>query len=339
MAIQQSQQTIQQPKKAPEPTSTGAAIFVMPEEFRFGAKGTIKRPPPSKPPAPKQATAPPPPPPKPPAPKPEKKKPIVQSKKPPINKWFLVLAAIVILLVIGLVVMFIVLQQEENVEPAQEDAQRPVPEIVVPVESEPVPDEDPETDPDLFEAGTTPGIDTDSDGLTDLEEILIYETDSRLPDTDSDGFLDGNEVFHRYHPDGLAPYTLLDSGVVEVYQWTDIDGELVYSILHPSMWKYEEEENNSVPKIIFKATTGERIEIELYEYDFEDIAMEQEEEEFFSTTSKNGHAMLVSNTQLKSYVQLEQEVYFFRYDPGIKGTIDYLQTFQMMLNSLEIVSE
>ncbi len=73
MATQNMQQTIQQPKKAPEPATTGAAIFVMPEEYRFGAKGTVKTlevPKPLKPPVPQQAQKTPPPPPPPPPPKP-----------------------------------------------------------------------------------------------------------------------------------------------------------------------------------------------------------------------------------------------------------------------------
>ena len=44
MATQKQQQTIEQPKPAPQPKKTGAAIFVMPEEYRFGVKGTIKKP-------------------------------------------------------------------------------------------------------------------------------------------------------------------------------------------------------------------------------------------------------------------------------------------------------
>jgi hypothetical protein len=60
------------------------------------------------------------------------------------------------------------------------------------------------------------GLDTESDGLTDLEEVL-YGTDARTPDSDSDGFLDGNEVFHLYNPAGKAPGRLVDSALVKVY--------------------------------------------------------------------------------------------------------------------------
>ncbi|MBU1907595.1 fibronectin type III domain-containing protein, partial [Patescibacteria group bacterium] len=59
------------------------------------------------------------------------------------------------------------------------------------------------------------GLDSDSDGITDLEETL-FGTYTRNPDTDGDGFLDGNEVFHLYNPAGNAPVRLLDSALVKV---------------------------------------------------------------------------------------------------------------------------
>lgn len=42
--------------------------------------------------------------------------------------------------------------------------------------------------------------DSDRDGLTDDEEISIYHTDPVKPDTDGDGFSDGDEVRYNYDP-------------------------------------------------------------------------------------------------------------------------------------------
>jgi Bacterial TSP3 repeat len=44
--------------------------------------------------------------------------------------------------------------------------------------------------------------DTDSDGLTDGDEVLIWKTDPKNPDTDGDSYLDGDEVRHGYNPLG-----------------------------------------------------------------------------------------------------------------------------------------
>ena len=50
---------------------------------------------------------------------------------------------------------------------------------------------------------TTPAsaaTDTDSDGLTDEQEINIYATDPNLTDTDADGYSDNQEIEHGYSP-------------------------------------------------------------------------------------------------------------------------------------------
>jgi len=50
---------------------------------------------------------------------------------------------------------------------------------------------------DLLE---TQNMDTDKDGLTDYEESYIYKTSPYLPDTDSDGYLDKQEIDGGYDP-------------------------------------------------------------------------------------------------------------------------------------------
>ena len=45
-------------------------------------------------------------------------------------------------------------------------------------------------------------IDTDSDGLSDYEEVKVYKTNPLNADTDGDGFLDGEEVESEYNPLG-----------------------------------------------------------------------------------------------------------------------------------------
>lgn len=42
--------------------------------------------------------------------------------------------------------------------------------------------------------------DTDGDGLSDLDETLVYATDPTLKDTDRDGFSDSFEIAHGYSP-------------------------------------------------------------------------------------------------------------------------------------------
>ncbi|EKD43234.1 MAG: hypothetical protein ACD_72C00399G0001 [uncultured bacterium] len=50
--------------------------------------------------------------------------------------------------------------------------------------------------------------DTDSDDLNDYDEVVIWKTDSLNPDTDGDGYKDGEEVKNGYSP--LGPGKLLN---------------------------------------------------------------------------------------------------------------------------------
>ncbi|MFZ5364856.1 MAG: hypothetical protein ACOZBH_01495 [Patescibacteria group bacterium] len=47
-------------------------------------------------------------------------------------------------------------------------------------------------------------IDTDNDGLTDYEEVKIYKTDPLDPDSDDDGYKDGEEVAGGYDPNNAT---------------------------------------------------------------------------------------------------------------------------------------
>ena len=75
------------------------------------------------------------------------------------------------------------------------------------------------------------GLDSDSDGLTDLEEPL-YGSPTRDPDADKDSFLDGNEVFHLYSPSGRAPGRLLESGLVK-----PLESALGWRFYVPTSWQ------------------------------------------------------------------------------------------------------
>ncbi|MFA5024365.1 MAG: hypothetical protein WC523_05380 [Patescibacteria group bacterium] len=64
-------------------------------------------------------------------------------------------------------------------------------------------DSDGLTDEEERLAGTNPkAIDTDSDDLSDYEEVKIYRTNPLIGDTDGDGYLDGAEVKSGYNPNG-----------------------------------------------------------------------------------------------------------------------------------------
>lgn len=92
-------------------------------------------------------------------------------------------------------------EQEEAPEATQEpetpQAQEPV--VSVGIDT----DGDGLTDEQELLLGTDPNsLDTDGDGLFDGEEVRIYLTDPLNPDTDGDGYPDGEEVANGYNPRG-----------------------------------------------------------------------------------------------------------------------------------------
>lgn len=85
-----------------------------------------------------------------------------------------------------------------------------VPEVIQP---ELDTDKDGLTDLQEAQLGTSPkSSDTDGDFLFDLEELEVYGTNPLNSDTDGDGFLDGNEVKAGYDPNGPGKLLEVPSG-------------------------------------------------------------------------------------------------------------------------------
>jgi Tfp pilus assembly protein PilX len=81
------------------------------------------------------------------------------------------------------------------------EATTTVPVVAAPVDS----DSDGLTDAEEVIAGTNINlIDTDNDGLSDYEEVKIYKTNPLVADTDGDGYSDGQEVRGGYNPNGAG---------------------------------------------------------------------------------------------------------------------------------------
>lgn len=179
--------------------------------------------------------------------------------------------------------------------------------------------------------------DTDSDGLTDVEELL-YGTNFREPDSDKDSFLDGNEVFHRYHPLGLAPLTLLDTGAVKIFE----DALYPFTMYYPSTWSTVLSEVDTA--VTFRSSRQATIEVELEEKDADetlqswyDANHSGSEGEMKEILTKEGYYGLTTSDDRTAYLDVGSAVVTLTYDLGSRTQIEYLQTFQMMVNSLTLV--
>ncbi len=292
------------------PLPEGVVIRVMPEQFKGQALMVKKNPPVPVPVAPVPK----------PAPTPVPKKPVSPPKKEKGRGGMVIVAVLLMLIaVIGAVIAFILLTREE-----------PEPETViveVPVEVE-VDEEDGEP---------IPALDTDSDGLTDVEEML-YGTDYRNPDTDADTFLDGNEVFHRYDPLALSPSTLLDTGSVDIF----VSPDDFFEVYYPVSWNAGSS---------FDMGTGVLSEVTFQSTNTANISVTLTAELPFSTESasaiamagydegltKEGYLSYEDNDEMIFYVIADGRIYVLEYDLVDETLIHFLQTFKMVVNSFKVL--
>jgi len=283
--------------------------------------------------------------------------------------WIIIIVVIVILAALGASVFFVLQgfklpnerapQSEEEVSPEETVVPMPSPaepeEIVIEEEEEfatsevslpaTIEENIPATsevsitpEPVEPEMVYTPGVDSDSDGLTDVEEAL-YGTDARKPDTDSDGFLDGNEVYHLYNPGGTAPVTLLESGLVKEYR----NQENGYVIYYPDNWSLDASKGSDF--VMFSAQSGEWVQV-LVEENAENLTLEDwylrqapgvDAGELKTFFSKAGIEGLQSPDRLTAYFKSDSKIFAISLNLGAKSSIEYRRTYEMILNSFKFV--
>ncbi len=182
------------------------------------------------------------------------------------------------------------------------------------------------------------GLDTDTDGLTDIEENL-YATNSALVDTDEDGYSDASELVNLYDPAQVATL-LADAETVTQY----INTEFNYSILYPTEWTVraltEEKE-----QVIFNSETTEFIQILVLENPLglsarnwylsynEDIDADTLEEIVL-----NNIVGIQTGAGRYTYLGVGSSIYSIIYNVGTTNQLNYQATYDMMLNSWELIT-
>jgi hypothetical protein len=117
-------------------------------------------------------------------------------------------------------------------------------------------------------------------------------------------------------------------------------GEANFELNYPTIWDIELTDE----ELILDATTGEGFRLTYHQKEprqpldeWVELWLDLEDET--SGVTKNGLVLIQTQDQLTNYIDLGYAVLEFTYDTGIKTRVDYLQTYQMMLNSIRIVSE
>lgn len=181
------------------------------------------------------------------------------------------------------------------------------------------------------------GLDTDSDGITDLEESL-FGADPRSPDTDLDGFLDGNEVFNLYNPNGRAPAKLNEGGLTR-----QVSSDLGWKILIPEQWELEMNETDG-SRATIKSKHGETFAISTEENPQGLSALDWyvaknpsvDKAKLLLYRSKGGYEGIIGEDLLTTYLPWNGKIFIFKYEMNGQPFINYRTVYSMMLNSLEL---
>ncbi len=187
-------------------------------------------------------------------------------------------------------------------------------------------------------------LDSDKDDLTDVEEEL-YGTEKRKPDTDADGFIDGQEIINGYNPKAAGSSLLKLSGLVNKYTNPIFN----YEILHLANW-LARPTDQSLTEIIFQSATGEYIQVlmgynpnglDLVEW-YIDQSPSTDVRQLERETTKKGYDALISPDKLTYYLADKDDlstIYIITYNIGNKTKVNFLTTFKMMINSFLVLEQ
>lgn len=173
------------------------------------------------------------------------------------------------------------------------------------------------------------GIDTDTDGLTDIEEPY-YGSDPANPDTDGDTFPDGSEVRNLFDPSKKG-VKLADSSFISQLLWSN------WSFLAPKPWSVVGD--STTPNAAYVATgSATRFLLERRTNPSRDpIDAWLAKNGFAAPTvvkTKNGIEGRQSSDGLTTYLSAGDSVLIFTYDLHGDASFDYRTSYAMMIASM-----
>lgn len=180
--------------------------------------------------------------------------------------------------------------------------------------------------------------DSDNDGLTDVEETL-YRTDKNKPDTDRDGYIDGQEIASGYNPLEIAK-KIAGSDLVEIYA----SPLYHYQILYPADWEKKSIDKTGSQMIFRSVNTKEFIEVIVVEGVSSLTKWYQEYVNQQPGTKPiiedlNNWQIIRSEDKLTVYLGQFglKGVYIINYNPAGLQELNFRLTFEMMLNSFSLI--
>ncbi len=185
-------------------------------------------------------------------------------------------------------------------------------------------------------------LDSDLDNLSDVEEREVYGSDPLRPDDDSDGFVDGHEVYNLYNPAGFKPVALKDTKLVQEY----VNNVFGYALLYPAVWTRDPVDADG-QSVLFTSETGEYFELITHPNKKKDSLIDWylprvskvNVEQVRMVSNLTGVSGLLSPDSLSWFVARGEVVYELRYDIGVRIDANFMRTFEMMQNSFHLTTE
>ncbi|MBI4653048.1 hypothetical protein HY750_02240 [Candidatus Kuenenbacteria bacterium] len=199
-----------------------------------------------------------------------------------------------------------------------------------------------DVDLDIINPNILPStIDSDFDGLTDVEEGF-YKTDPQRADSDIGGYPDGWEVINLYSPTDEGLYPLSNTGKIKIYS----DQTYKYSIFYLAEFLVNIVDN----KVIFSPPieTGESIIVivqenpeklkskEWYIKQFEGQTLD---ESTLKTSMVDDIEGVWSIDTQNFYLAKDDLVYVFSYNSSMLTHLNFKTTFKMIINSFKFNRE
>lgn len=184
--------------------------------------------------------------------------------------------------------------------------------------------------------GLTPGLDSDHDGLTDAEEILLG-TGTSTPDTDGDLYLDGAEILNLYNPASAGK--LSANPGIALYE----NKTFSYSVLYPSAWQTSlsggddsimfKAANNQFFQIIVQPNTAGQSLDQWYMDQLDAAAVNEADRvsgsDWQGIKSLDGLTLYLMDASQKN-------IFTLAYNPGESNLLEYINIFNMMIKSFTL---
>jgi hypothetical protein len=186
-----------------------------------------------------------------------------------------------------------------------------------------------------------PALDTDSDGLTDVEEKEIFSSDANSVNSDGDSYVDLNEVLNLFDPAKNAPARLVDNPGIAVYR----NENYGLQIYQPKAWM-----TRDIPAektVQFTSVTGENIKLISYRKSSQESLVDwlaktpieglTTTNQFEKLVNKKGYEQIITSDRRAIFVAHNELVTGLIYNLVDQLQIRYRVTLSMMANSLEFI--